>query len=163
MAIDARAVANEILRRAWTLGFEPTQIDIQKICYFLHGHHLRNHGTPMIRTEFEAMDYGPVQAVLLDAFRRWSGEPIEELAQKFDPVTRAYSEIPPIEDNAIMATIDHYLSDYLSIPSFVLVDMTHAVGTPWSKTVSEAQRSANIGMRIDNDLISRCFEGREFA
>lgn len=53
---DARAVANHVLSRAWEMGFEVSQIDIQKICYFLHGHHLVEHGTPLIKTEFEAWE-----------------------------------------------------------------------------------------------------------
>lgn len=163
MAVDARIIANEVLRRAWKMGFEPTQIDIQKIAYFLHGHHLKDHGRPMIRSEFEAMEYGPVQATLLDAFRKWEGEPIQELAQKFNPVKRTYGDFEPIHDNAIMDTIDKYLAQYLAIPTFVLVDMTHARETPWTQTMAAARDSVNIGMRISDDLISRFFEGREFA
>lgn len=163
MPVDARAVANEVLRRAWDLGFSPTQIDIQKICYFLHGHHLKDHGVPMIRTEFEAYQYGPVQSSLLDAFRKWGEEPIGEPAMQFDPVRRVHKELPKIEDNAIMATIDMYLEQYLSVPSFVLVDMTHAAGTPWSRTMDAGRRSVNIGMRIDNGTISSFFEGKQFA
>lgn len=163
MTVDARIVANEVLRRAWDLGFEPTQIDIQKICYFLHGHHLMDHGKPMIRTEFEAYQYGPVQSILLEAFRKWSDEPIRELARKFDPVKRVHSDLPMIEDNSIMDSIDRYLDRYLQMPSFVMVDITHAKGTPWSRTVDAAKNSVNIGMRITNDMIGNFFEGGRVA
>ncbi|ULB08731.1 DUF4065 domain-containing protein [Cereibacter azotoformans] len=159
MAVDARAVANEILSRAWELGFEPTQIDVQKITYFLHGHHLLDHGVPMVQTEFEAMQYGPIQRILLDSFRKWADQPIGELAEKFDPVRRVHEQLPRIVDNAILETIDRYLAAYLCLPSFELVDMTHARNTPWSKTVDAARNSVNIGMRISDDLISSCFEG----
>lgn len=163
MAVDARSVANEVLKRAWILGFEPTQIDIQKICYFLHGHHLRDYGAPMIRTEFEAYQYGPIQSSLLDAFKKWGDEPIGEPAKQFDPVRRIHKDIPAIEENSIMTTIDQYLEQYLSIPSFVLVDLTHASGTPWSRTMEAGRSSVNIGMRIDNGIISSFFEGKQFA
>jgi uncharacterized phage-associated protein len=163
MAVDARSVANEILVRAWDMGFEPTQIDIQKISYFLHGHHLIDHGVPMIKTEFEAFQYGPVQSVLLDEFRRWGDEPIRDLATKFDPVRRTREKLPQLEDNSIMETIDKYLALYLEVPTFVMVDVTHSQGTPWSRTMQAARKSVNIGMKISDDLIRSCFEGGKFA
>lgn len=163
MSVDARIIANEVLRRAWALGFEPTQIDVQKICYFLHGHHLKDHGAAMIRTEFEAYQYGPVQSVLLESFRKWGDEPIGELARKFDPVKRVHVDLPAIEDNAIMDTIDRYVEDYLAMPSFLMVDITHAKGTPWSRTMDAAKNSVNIGMRITNEMIGSFFEGGRTA
>ena len=159
MAYDARAIANEILIRAWESGFEPTQIDVQKISYFLHGHHLLEFGEPLIASEFEALHYGPVQRSLLDSFRKFGEEPIRELAQRFDPVKRVTIDIPRIRDNAVTQLVEKYLPVYLMIPSFELVDITHAAGTPWSRTVNLAKNAVNIGMRISNDLIRTHFEG----
>ncbi|MDP3959913.1 MAG: DUF4065 domain-containing protein [Pseudorhodobacter sp.] len=156
---DARIVANEILRRAWDFGVDLSQIDIQKITYFLHGHHLLDHGTPLIGTEFQALHYGPVQTVLLESFRKWGDEPIRELATRFDPIRRTHHEMPRLTDNASMATIDRYLERYLEIPSFAMVEMTHSPGTPWSETMQRARNAVNIGMLITNEMISARFEG----
>ena len=163
MAHDARAIANEILIRAWEAGFEPTQIDVQKITYFLHGHHLIDHGEPLVSGEFEALHYGPVQRLLLDAFRSYGEEPITSLAKRFDPVRRVEIDLPRLTDNAAITTITSYLDHYLQIPSFELVEMTHARGTPWSETMQSARNAVNIGMRISNDLIRKSFEGIRFA
>lgn len=163
MTYDARAVANEVLLRAWELGFEPTQIDVQKITYFLHGHYMLEYGTPLVSSEFEALHYGPVQSCLLDSFRKFGDEPIRELAQRFDPIRRTRSDFPRIQENAVVELIERFLPVYLSIPSFDLVAMTHAKGTPWTQTVQEARNAVNIGMRISNDLIRSCFEGIRFA
>lgn len=159
MAYDARAVANEILLRAWENGIEPTQLDIQKITYFLHGHFLLEHNKPLVSSEFEAMPYGPVQRNLLESFRQYGEEPIRELAMRFDPVRRTYSEFPRIMDNSVLEILERYLAFYLGFSSFQLVAMTHASGTPWSETVQRAKNAVNIGMRISNDLISSRFEG----
>lgn len=156
---DARIIANEILQRAWQEGLELTQIDIQKISYFLHGHHLRDHGKPLISTQFEAWDHGPVQRSLYDAFKHYGDQPIDEPACKFDPIKRTTHEFPRLTDNAAISTIETHLNKYLEIPSFELVDITHRPGTPWSQTVEEARTSVNVGMRITNDLISSNFEG----
>lgn len=163
MAYDARAVANEVLIRAWERGFEPTQLDIQKITYFLHGHHLLEHGAPLVETEFEALHYGPVQRSLLDCYRKFGDEPITELAMKFNPVKREYQAFPRILDNSVLSTIDRHIDFYLEYSSFELVEMTHMKGSPWSITMDRARNAVNIGMRISNDLIRTCFEGAKVA
>ncbi|RUW55477.1 DUF4065 domain-containing protein [Mesorhizobium sp. M1A.F.Ca.ET.072.01.1.1] len=160
---DARLIANEILHRAWAEQLEVTQIDMQKILYFLHGHHLLEHGQPLIKSEFEAWDFGPVQRSVYDAFKGFGDQPITELAQKLDPVKRLTSPFPKLVDNAAVATIERHLYKYLEIPSFALVDITHQPGTPWSRTIESAKSHVNVGMRIKNDLISTYFEGLKAA
>lgn len=156
---DARVVANAVLERAWQLDIEVTQIDIQKICYFLNGHYLIDHGEPLIETEFEAWQHGPVQRVLYTAFKGFGQEAISRLATSFDPIKRISKVLPQITSNSALATIDKYLPHYLGIPSFALVDMTHAANTPWTLTQQNSRRSANIGMRISSGLIRDNFEG----
>jgi uncharacterized phage-associated protein len=161
MAHDARLIANEVLRRAWALGHEPTQIDVQKIVYFLHGHHLRDHDRPLVAEPFQALHYGPVQQVLLDAFCKYGDEPIRDLAVRFDPVRRTEHAFAPLSDNASVETIERYLDRYLALGSFDMVEMTHADGTPWSLTVQAARNVVNVGMRITDRLIRERFEGIE--
>ena len=156
---DARIIANEILLRAWDEGLELTQIDVQKITYFLHGHHLVEHGRPLVETEFEAWDHGPVQRSLYDSFKRYGDQPIDEPAMKFDPVRRSHSPMPRLQDNAAVSTIEAHLTKYLEIPSFAMVDLTHQPGTPWSETIETSKSCVNVGMRIKNDLILQKFEG----
>jgi uncharacterized phage-associated protein len=156
---DARVIANAVLEKAWELGYAVTQIDIQKICYFLHGHHLRDHGKPLIRTEFEAWQYGPVQPQLYQSFKRFESFPITELATAFDPVRRCEKPLGQIEENSARDTIETYLPLYLEFESFELVDMTHAPGTPWSRTLASAHARVNIGMRISDEVIHGHFEG----
>jgi uncharacterized phage-associated protein len=158
---DARVVANAVLERAWRLGYEITQIDIQKICYFLHGHHLRANGVPLISTEFEAWDYGPVQRNLYASFKEFGDQPITKLAVSFDPIKRQLRPLPSIAENSVIDTIETHLLTYLDLASFELVDLTHAVGTPWSITVHDARLSVNVGMRIANETIAKHFEGIE--
>ncbi|RWI92123.1 type II toxin-antitoxin system antitoxin SocA domain-containing protein [Mesorhizobium sp.] len=160
---DARQIANEILHRAWAEELELTQIDLQKILYFLHGHHLLEHGQPLIKSEFEAWDFGPVQRSVYDAFKEFGDRPITERAQKLDPVKRITSPFPKLVDNAAVATIERHLYKYLEIPGFALVDITHQPGTPWSRTIETARSHVNLGMRIKNDLIFSYFEGLNAA
>lgn len=157
--IDARIIANEILARAWDRGLQLTQIDIQKIMYFLHGHHLIEHGRPLIKSEFEAWEYGPVQRIVYDEFKRFGDEPITALAEKFDPIRRTKSAFSRLTENAAISTIENHLYKYFEIPSFTLVDITHRPGTPWSRTIEAATTHANVGMRIKDEMIRSHFEG----
>ncbi len=160
---DARVIANEILKEGWRRGLDLTQIDVQKICYFLSGHHLLDHGRPMIHSEFEAWDFGPVQRSVYNSFKQFGREPISELATAFDPIRRQPKELSTISENSVRDTIEKYLPLYLGIPSFELVEMTHRPGTPWTRTQDSGKRSANIGMRISNELITEYFEGLQPA
>ncbi|SEB54632.1 Uncharacterized phage-associated protein [Nitratireductor aquibiodomus] len=160
---DARIIANEVLARAWAEGLELTQIDVQKIVYFLHGHHLVEHGKPLVKSEFEAWEYGPVQRSLYDGFKKFGDQPISEFAEKFDPIKRTTAELPKLTDNAAVSTIERHLYKYLEVPSFALVEMTHRPDTPWSRTIESAKTHVNVGMRIKDDLILSHFEGLQVS
>jgi uncharacterized phage-associated protein len=156
---DARVIANELLKMAWEVDHDMTQLDIQKICYFMNGHHLLDHGTPMISTEFEAWQHGPVQKALYDSFKRFGDGPITELATAFDPIRRKARTLPEITSNSIRATIEKYLPRYLGIPAHELVGITHRRGAPWQITIENAKAAANIGMIITTSTIAAHFEG----
>ncbi len=137
-----------------------TQLDVQKICYFMNGHHLVDHGVPMIATEFEAWDHGPVQRLLYDSFKRFGREPITELATAFDPIRRKAKGLPEITSNSVVDTIEKYLGMYIGIPAPELVGgITHRRDTPWQITRAKAEDVPNIGMRISNAVIQEHFEG----
>lgn len=160
---DARVIANEILQLAWKRGSDLTQLDVQKICYFLNGHHLIDHGEPMIKTEFEAWRHGPVQPVLYNSFKKFGDGPISDLATAFDPVKRITRPLPRVSRNSVRATIEVYFERYAKIPAHELVGMTHRRGTPWQITLQEAETSANIGMKIATLTIQNHFEGLRAA
>lgn len=156
---DARQVANEILQRAWSEGLEITQLQINKIVYFLHGHHLRDFGEPLVKGEFQAWQRGPVHTALRAAFKSYGDRAIDREARRFDPVRREMQDFERITDNRAQATIDNYLETYLGISAWELMQMTHAPGTPWDRTMRDAEKNINIGMIIENGLICDRFEG----
>lgn len=160
---DARIIANEVLRRGWQMDRHFTQLDIQKICYFLNGHHLIDHGHPMIKTDFEAWRHGPVQRSLYDSFRKFGDEPITDLATAFDPIKRQVKELPLVTSNSVQHTIAKYLDRYASIPAHELVGLTHRQNTPWDVTRTLAKEKSNLGMIISTDTILRHFEGLHHA
>lgn len=157
--LDARIIANTVLDRADARHRAITNLDLQKIVYFLHGHFLRAHDRPLVRGEFEAWPYGPVHRVLYDAFKAYNDTPIEGRATAFDPVRRQVRELPELDDLDVVGVLDDVLDFYLDMTTGSLVRLTHSAGTPWSRTVEEAEKHVNVGMRIPDSLISEFFEG----
>lgn len=157
---DARIVANVILDRAEEFGRALSNLDLQKIVYFMHGHYLRKTGRPLVSPEFEAWTYGPVSKVVYDAFKRFEDGPIDDRATAFDPVRRMTSALPPLTDSDALTVLDESLSYYLDMPTYLLVEITHQPGTPWFEVVESAKDRPNVGMKIPDDLIQERFEGR---
>lgn len=156
---DARSLANAVLERAWDVGRELTNLDLQKIVYFMHGHFLVEYGEPLIKTEFEAWDYGPVQSTLYHALKRYGREPVEEPIIGFDPVRRQPRALPLVEDPRAIDVLDRHLENYMHLPASVLVDITHGPGTPWTTTREDSENAINIGMKISDSRIRERFEG----
>jgi uncharacterized phage-associated protein len=156
---DARIIANAVLDRADARGRAITNLDLQKIVYFLHGHFLKRHNKPLVDGEFEAWPYGPVHRVLYDAFKSYNDTPIEGRATAFDPIRRKTRDLPILEDNETVTLMDDVLDFYLELTTSFLVRLTHESGTPWSRTVEGAEKRVNAGMKIPDDLILNFFEG----
>lgn len=157
--LDPRIIANFVLDRADDRRREITNLDLQKIVYFLHGHYLRRYHEPLVQGEFEAWPYGPVHRVIYDAFKSYNDTPIDGRATAFDPIRRQRRELPPLTDPNTIGLIDDVLDRYLDMPTFSLVQLTHSEGTPWSRIVQEAESRLNVGMKIPDALIEEFFEG----
>lgn len=156
---DPRIIANEVLTRANARGVQLTNLDIQKLVYFLHGEFLVKTGKPLVQGDFEAWQFGPVHRILYDAFRGFAAGPIERPARRFDPVKREHHDLPRVVEGETRAFLDSTLDRYLEIPTFMLVQITHSPGTPWSRTMQAAETKTNVGMVIKNELILQYFEG----
>jgi uncharacterized phage-associated protein len=156
---DVRVIANAVLDRAEGSGRPLTNLDLQKIVYFLHGHFLRKHGRPLVEPEFEAWPYGPVHRTLYDAFKSYNDTPIEGRADAFDPVRRQRRQLPELNDPEVLKVIEEFLHLYLHMPTHLLVSTTHQSGTPWHETIERAKEHLNFGMRISDALILERFEG----
>ncbi len=160
---DARIIANFILDRADEQGRQVTNLDLQKLLYFVHGHYLVRFRKSLVFDEFEAWTYGPVHRTVYDAFKHYDDTPIDSHASAYDPIRRQRRALPDLTDESVIEVMDSVLVRYLDMPTYLLVQLTHAEGTPWSLTVSAAERRPNVGMKIPNQLIEDCFEGSSGA
>jgi uncharacterized phage-associated protein len=157
MAEDVRSVANVIIEKALQRSVEVSNLKLQKLIYFGHGWHFAFFDEPLVSIEFEAWDFGPVQPMLYEQFRKFGSGKIDQFSRKFNPITEKF-EIPPVISNAnAMEAIDYTLDRYLHLSASRLVELTHALGGPWHTTIENHRHVPNAGMKIKNSLIREYF------
>jgi uncharacterized phage-associated protein len=154
---DARAVANKIIEAAGRYGQPLSNLKLQKLLYFVHGRYLIETGKPLVSGEFEAWQYGPVHPLVYSAFKEFGAGDITSPATSIDPVTRLRRTLPVVSDPIVERHVDAVVSSLGRMSAGQLVELTHAVGSPWERTVSEATASANIGLKIRNETIRSHF------
>lgn len=84
---DARAAANFVLDRADALKLGISNMHINKILYFAHGHFLAHKHKRLIDQEFEAWEHGPVVQDLYHRFKKFGKNAITERATILDKRT----------------------------------------------------------------------------
>jgi len=155
---DPRAVANILLQEAGLRGFEVSNLKLQKLLFLCHAFYLVESGSPLVRGNFEAWQYGPVHREVYEAFKRFGAQPITEPAEKFDPVTGARSAVAPAADGSVLTVVRKVLGFYGSRSPGELVKLTHAQNGPWDHVVSAAATSANLGLKISDEIIAKRFK-----
>ncbi len=149
---DARAVANVILDRADYLGVGVSNMHINKIIYFAHGHFLAVRNKRLIDQPFEAWEYGPVVQDLYHRFKKFGKNPITERATVLDKRTGNLIVAKcnlTVDDSDFLVQIADF---YSRIPAGRLSDMSHEKDGPWDK-VWNYQGASNPGMFIVDSVI----------
>ena len=122
---DSRTIANRFLDLAERQGTSLTPMQLIKLVYIAHGWHLGLYGRPLVRDRIEAWQYGPVLPKLYEAVRAFRGEPV------------TVSLPAPLGDD-LSQEEDELLRDvfrrYGPKDGIELSRLTHAPGTPWSRT-----------------------------
>jgi uncharacterized phage-associated protein len=143
---DARAIANEFLRRRGTEVW-PQQLSIQKLTYIAHGWNLVVNGEPLIEEIPEAWDNGPVFRSIWNHIKDYGYR--GKHCTLVDPITKEefFEPLTPSETGVI----DHVWAKYGGKLSSELSDMTHRLGTPWYNAYFGRHRNAPLS----NEDISR--------
>jgi uncharacterized phage-associated protein len=155
---DPRAVANLLLQEARSHGHELSNLKVQKLLFLCHAFYLVHTGRPLVRGSFEAWRYGPVHREVYDAFKRFQAEPITADADKFDPVTGARKPLSLPTEPDVHNVVRRVVEFYGGKTSGQLVELTHAQGGPWDQVVKAAANSANLGLKITDQVIVERFK-----
>jgi uncharacterized phage-associated protein len=157
MTYDVRAVANFVLDCGDQLGASLTNIDVNKVVYFLHGWYLAKYGRPLVSAKIEAWPYGPVFRELYSEFRVCGPEPITIRAARINPAN-CQKEICAWQfSDEERAFLSQLASRYVKMSTSTLLALSHVKGGPWDRVYNH-ERRVNPGMEISNDLIKTFFE-----
>jgi len=123
-----------------------TNLKLQKLLYYAHGHYLARTGKPLFRNNVEAWESGPVIPAVYHAYKVCGNRPIET---NDNPISRDLFD--DVEYNVLLDV----LREYGKYSGKGLVDLTHMQGTPW-ETVYKGNNDI-----IPNDIIEHYFKNNE--
>lgn len=158
MAYDARAIANEFIKRARRDGMALTNMQLQKLPYIAHGWSLALFGRPLIANESaQAWKYGPVYPSLYDSLSLYGSGAVTDFIHENDRVIGAQERGKPVtadlswRQNAFLDTV---WEKYRGLTAWQLSDLTHKNGTPWSRARNRGDRSALLDDEIEEHYLS---------
>lgn len=156
MAYDSRYIANLVLDRADAEGLGISNLEINKIIYFLHSTYLANFGEPLIEAKIEAWDYGPVIREIYSEFKSFGAADIRTRATRLDLNSLKRVPVYEIISGPDASFLYPIIDKYMRLGATKLVNMSHEKGGPWDLVYNASGRS-NPGMEISDDLIQRYF------
>lgn len=155
---DPRSVANLLLDLADRQRLPITNLALQKLLYFAHGHFLIRTGKALVSGSFEAWQYGPVHPAVYREFKVAGAQPILSRAVARDVMSGAERPLPVIDDSDVESQLIAVLSSYGHLSPGRLVEISHARRGPWAAVVNKAKTSVSLGMRIPDSVTLECFK-----
>jgi uncharacterized phage-associated protein len=156
MTYDGRAIANCVLDLADAEGIQLSNLALQKIVYFCHAWHLVETGDPLVKTEFEAWQHGPVLQYLYRQFKAFENQPIRARATAMNPHSGKQELVPYQIDSDTIDRIKKVVGFYGKMEPWDLVDMSHEKGGPWYEVWNHSGK-VNPGMKISHTAIHEFF------
>lgn len=156
MTFDGRAIANCILDIADADGIEVTNLSLQKLMYFCHAWHLVETGEPLVKTEFEAWQHGPVLQYLYRQFKDFENRPIRSRATAMNPHNGKQELVAYRIEEETKERLRRVVGFYGRMEPWDLVDMSHEKGGPWFEVWNHSGR-INPGMKISHTAIHEFF------
>lgn len=163
---DPRAVANLLLDLASKEEEGPLPISnlaLQKLLYFAHGHFLIRTGKPLVRGAFEAWTYGPVHPGVYQAFKSETDRPIKIRAVGRDAMTGEVHDLTLPDDVDVRRHLREVIRAYGHLSPGQLIDISHAPKGPWATVVNKAKTSVALGLRIPDSVTLECFKHQKIA
>lgn len=155
MAYDPRAVCNLILDEAGRSAI--THVALQKLLYFAHGLHLQRTGKPLVKGAFEAWQHGPVHPAAYKSFKSAGSDPISFRAEGRDAMTGERKPLCQNIDDVAYDCVRKTVVAYAGLPTWTLVEISHAKGAPWDIVVEQAKEGVALGLRIPDSTITAHF------
>ena len=117
----AVAIAKYIVNKCFTEGCPVSNLQLQKILYYIQREFLQKLDVPAFPEEIEAWRFGPVVRVVYNRFCGFGGMPIRMRYPKQITVKQGEKAI-----------IDNIVEEKRGLPPWDLVGDTHEQGKPWA-------------------------------
>lgn len=157
---DARAIANEFIKRAQRDNKPLTNMQLQKLPYIAHGWSLAILGTPLIAVQPEVWPYGPVYRGLYKTLSRYGSGSIDDFIHENDPTLdgrfrgdEIRSELTLNEEHLL----DRVWAIYGGLEGWQLSALTHQKNSPWSLIKEKNDLYASI----DNETILKHYQQKQ--
>ena len=122
------AVANFVINLANRNKLSVTNLQLQKILFFLQGYTLSKYQVGIIKGSFSKWQYGPVQKNVYCTFKDYGASPITNAYSDtyFDKLGQFKTQTPEIKniDNNAQAVLKSFVLKLLKIPVWKLIDLT---------------------------------------
>ena len=152
MTHDVRAIANYVLDYADDSGRTLTNMQINKIVYFLHADYLAAFERPLVTAKIEAWDHGPVFRELYQEFKEYSDQPIRKRLTRVSPISgkREYVSYQLAQEE--ISYLADVCSKYVGMTASALRTLSHIEGGPWD-LVWNHDTNTKASMRITDEAI----------
>lgn len=144
--INVMALAQYILCMCMNQGEPISNLQLQKILYFIQGNHLAKKGEPLFDADFDAWKYGPV---IPDIYYEYCMNGASKIRN-----VEALEEISP----EIKDEIDPIIQKLRVLYPWDLVEKTHNVGGAWDKTFQDGKGERH---RIPKEAIKEEFNNKK--
>lgn len=152
LGYDVRAVANEILRRAWKTGVKPTNMWLNKVTWFVYERLLVEFGKLVTPARVEAWDHGPVFREVYGPAKVYRDEPVGGLLTAFSLQTRRMEVAQATFDDDTSSIIDEAVAKFGGRSASQLRNISHMEGSPWYRVWYSGQKTS-AGMVISPNVI----------
>ena len=116
---NAMNIAKYIVNKAYSEDYPVSNLQLQKLLYFVQGESIQRLGDTAFPEELEVWSYGPVVRDVYKEFKMYGAKPIY----------CNYSNT--IVNEELNSLVDEILEKHGKKSAWYLVQMTHAEGTPW--------------------------------
>ena len=140
-------VARYVVDKCFMDGNPVSNLQLQKILYFLQLFFIEMYGTLMFPEEFEAWPYGPVMPSVYRRFSRFGGAPIEMSFKDADAFLKGQHK----------DVLDIAIKVLSSKSPWDLVRVSHADGSPWDVVYNRRQQHKGV---IPNEMVIRSVRGQ---
>lgn len=142
--LDGLTVAMYVIDRCTRMGKPISNLQLQKILYYIQLNFYHHFNMQLIREEFEAWDYGPVIPAVYLYFRSYGATRICNLYESERGIF--------FENQRQEQLINRVIEVCTSVTAGKLVSISHSSNSPWAKVYERKHKN-----RIPNNLI------REYA